>query len=64
MTEAELEAAAARVGLALTPGQLPGVSAFFAAARDMAAVLDAVPLDDGLLDLAPVFRLPDPDPAP
>jgi Protein of unknown function (DUF4089) len=62
MTEAELEAAAARVGLVLTPGQLPGVMSFYAAARDMADLLDAVPLDDGLLDLAPVFRLPDPAP--
>ena len=40
------DAVAALVGLTLTPGQRPGVVRFLAIARDMAAVVEAVPLDE------------------
>ncbi len=60
--DADLDALAAQVGLTLTPGQRPGVARFLGIAREMAAVVAAVPLDETLLDLAPVYRLPDPEP--
>jgi hypothetical protein len=39
----------------------PGVARFLALAAEMAAVLEAVPLDEAELELAPVFRLPEPE---
>ena len=39
----------------------PGVARFLELAAEMAAVLEAVDLDDSELALAPVFRLPDPE---
>ena len=44
-TEAYVDAAAAALGLNLRPDHRPGVLRFFALAAEMAAVVDAVPLD-------------------
>ena len=57
----DIDAAAALVGLRLTPDQRPGVLRFLALAQAMAATLDAVPLHEDALDLAPAYRLPEPD---
>ncbi len=61
MTEPDLDGLAALVGLTLSPGQRPGVERFFAIAQAMAARLEAVQLEEDLLDLAPVYRLPEPE---
>ena len=44
-TEAYVDAAAAALDLNLRPDHRPGVLRFFALAAEMAAVVDAVPLD-------------------
>jgi len=44
-TEAYVDAAAAALDLPLRPDHRPGVLRFFALAADMAAVVDAVPLE-------------------
>lgn len=44
-TETYVDAAAAVLGLNLRPDHRPGVLRFFALAAEMAAVIDAVPLD-------------------
>ena len=44
-TEAYVDAAAAVLGLPLDPGHRPGVLRFFALAAEMAALVEAVPLD-------------------
>lgn len=55
-----IDAASVLVGLTLTDDWRPGVHRFLTAAAEMAAVLDAVPLDDAELAMAPVYRLPEP----
>lgn len=44
-TEAYVDAGAAALGLNLRPDHRPGVLRFFALAVEMAAVVDAVPLE-------------------
>jgi Protein of unknown function (DUF4089) len=56
---AYVDAVAAMIGLPIAEAHRPGVERFLAIAAEMAAVLDRVPLDDGLLDLAPVYRPPE-----
>ena len=56
-TEALVLAMAETIGLEISPDALPGVVAFFQTARDHAALLERIELDDATLDLAPVFRL-------
>lgn len=53
-----IDAASVVVGLAITEAWRPGVRRFLGIAAEMAAVLEAVPLEDGELALAPVYRLP------
>jgi hypothetical protein len=57
--DAYLDAASAMVDLPIAEAHRPGTMRFLALAAEMAAVLDAVDLDDGELALAPVFLLPD-----
>jgi hypothetical protein len=57
--DAYIDAASAATGLAIAEAHRPGVARFLALAAEMAAVLEAVPLDDGELALAPVFAPPD-----
>lgn len=54
------EPAASAVGLTLVPAHMPGVVRFLAIAAEMAATVDAAPLDERALTPAPVFRLPGP----
>jgi len=56
--DAYIDAVAAEVGLEITEVQRPGVRQFLGIAADMAAVIQAVPLDDAELALAPVFCPP------
>lgn len=44
-TEAYVDAAAAALNLSLLPNHRPGVLHFFALAAEMAALIEAVPLD-------------------
>ncbi|NUB45756.1 DUF4089 domain-containing protein [Fertoebacter nigrum] len=60
--DAYMDAAAAVVGLTISAPQRDGVARFLGIAADMAAILDAFPLDDGVLAMAPVFRLPESPP--
>ena len=55
--EAHLDAAAGLVGLAIAEAWRPGVLRFLALAAEMAEAVEAVPLDEGELALAPVYRL-------
>jgi hypothetical protein len=59
---AHVAAAAKVVGLEIADDHLPGVESFVALAAGMAATLEAVPLDPDDDALAPVFRLPAPEP--
>lgn len=58
--DAQIDAASAMVGLPIAEAWRPGVRQFLTLARQMADVLEAVPLEDDDLALAPVFRLPRP----
>lgn len=58
--DAQIDAASALVHLTIAEACRPGVRQFLTLARQMAEVLDAVPLEDDDLALAPVFRLPRP----
>jgi hypothetical protein len=60
--EAQLDAMAAVLGLAVDPAHRSGVLRFLGLAAEMAAVLERVPLDPGTAPLAPVLRLPEPTP--
>jgi 1-carboxybiuret hydrolase subunit AtzG-like len=62
--DAYLDAASALLGLEIADAQRPGVARFLALAAEMAAVLEAVDLDDAALELAPVYLPPDPDLGP
>jgi hypothetical protein len=53
-----IDAASGMVGLTIPETWRPGVRRFLGIAAEMAAVLEAVPLQDGELALAPVYRLP------
>lgn len=53
----------AMVGLTIAEPHRPGVARFLSIAAQMAAVLEAVPLEDGELAMAPVYRLPGADAA-
>lgn len=53
--EALIDGVAALVGLTITPEQRPGVARFLALAADMAALVEAAPVDPDHLALAPVF---------
>ena len=59
--DAWIDAGSAAVGITVAEAWRPGVARFLALAAEMAAVVEAVPLDEAALDLAPVFRLPDPE---
>ena len=63
-TERYMDAAAGLIDLPLAPEWRPGVVRFLGLAAEMAAVLEAVPLDDAHLELASVFALPDLDEQP
>jgi hypothetical protein len=54
--QALIDAAAPALGLTITAAQRPGVVRFLEAARGMAAIVEAVPIPDGTLDLAPTWR--------
>ena len=60
--EAHIDAASALIGLEVPAEYRAGVAAFLGVAREMAETIAAVPLDDATLELAPVFRLPEPEP--
>jgi hypothetical protein len=57
--DAWIDAASATVGLPVADAYRPGVRRYLALAAEMAALTEAVALDDGELALAPVFRLPE-----
>ena len=56
--EATVDAMSGAVGLAIAEAHRPGVVRFLGLAAEMAAVVDAAPLDERELAPAPVFRLP------
>lgn len=58
---AHVAAAAEVVGLRIAPGHAPGVARFMALAAEMAAVVEAAPLNPDDEPTA-AFRLPDPEP--
>jgi hypothetical protein len=60
--DAYIDAASALLDLEIADTWRPGVTRFLGLAAGMAALLDTVALDDGALDLAPVYRPPDPEP--
>lgn len=51
-----LEAMAPALGLAISEAQKPVVLQFLAIAHGMARIVDAAPLADDTLELAPTFR--------
>jgi hypothetical protein len=57
---AYIDAASAVVGVGIDPAWRPGVARFLALAAEMAAVLEAVELDDAELAPAPVYLPPEP----
>lgn len=57
--DAQMEAMAELLGLPLEDCDRAAVAAYLTGAARMAARLDAVPLDDAELALAPTFRLPE-----
>jgi hypothetical protein len=62
--DAYIEGASALIGLPVAEAHRPGVARFLALAAEMAAVLEAVPLEEDELAPAPVFTLPEPGRAP
>jgi hypothetical protein len=56
--DAYIDAASAMLDLDIAEAHRPGVRRFLALAADMAALVDAVPLDDGDLALAPTYLPP------
>ena len=62
--DAYIDAASAMLDLEIAEAHRPGVRRFMALAAEMATALDAVPLDEDELALAPVYLPPaseDPD---
>ncbi|MEI5667543.1 DUF4089 domain-containing protein [Bosea sp. CCNWLW174] len=53
---AHLDAMATSLGLAITAAQRPGVIRFLATAEAMARIVQAAPVGEDTLELAPVFR--------
>ncbi|MBX3536648.1 MAG: DUF4089 domain-containing protein [Chelatococcus sp.] len=53
---AHLDAIAPALGLTITAEQRPGVIRFLATAEAMARIVQAVPVGEDTLELAPVFR--------
>ncbi|WP_186417199.1 DUF4089 domain-containing protein [Bosea sp. CS1GBMeth4] len=53
---AHLDAMAPALGLAITAEQREGVIRFLAAAEAMAKIVQAAPIAEDVLELAPVFR--------
>ncbi len=49
------------LGLSVEPQYVPAIVQFLHLAAEMADTLDGAHLDPGDAELAPVFRLPDPD---
>ena len=60
--DAYIDAASALLDLEIADAWRPGVTRFLGLAAGMAALLDTVALDDGALDLAPVYLPPDLEP--
>ena len=58
-TDAYIDATAGLLGLTIEPEWKPGVAKFLGLAAELAATLEAVPLDDGELVLAPVYTPPE-----
>ncbi len=58
--DAYMDAASALLELEIADAWRPGVARFLTLAGGMAALLETVELDDGALDLAPVFLPPEP----
>jgi hypothetical protein len=56
---AYIDAASAAVGVGIDAAWRPGVARFLALAAEMAAILEAVELDDAELAPAPVFLPPE-----
>ena len=56
-----IDAASALLDLRIADAWRPGISRYLGLAAGMAALLEAVDLDDGALDLAPVYLPPDLD---
>ncbi len=57
---AYLDAASAAADLPVAEDHRPGALRFLALAAEMAAIVQAVELDEAEFALAPVYRLPDP----
>jgi hypothetical protein len=57
--DAYIDAASALLDLEIAGAWRPGVARFLGLAAGMAAILESVELDDGALDLAPVYLPPD-----
>jgi hypothetical protein len=58
--DAWIDATAPALGLAIDDAWRPGVVRFLGIAAEMAAILNAVELDDGEFALAPVYLPPEP----
>jgi hypothetical protein len=54
-----IDASAALIDLEIAQSYRPGVRSFLSLAQDMAALVDAVPLNEDELALAPVFLPPE-----
>jgi hypothetical protein len=54
-----IDAAAALIDLEIAQSYRPGVRSFLGLARDIAALLEAVPLNEDELALAPVYLPPE-----
>lgn len=59
--ERYVDAAAELLDLPIEAEWRPGVARFLGLAAEMAAILDAVALDEDEIAPAPVFRLPEPE---
>lgn len=59
---AHLDAMAPALGLCITPEQRQGVIRFLSVAQAMAEIVQAAPIADDALELAPVFRPGRPEP--
>ena len=57
--DAWIDTASAAMDLPVAGAHRQGVVRFLELAAEMAAILEAVPLDEAELALAPVFRLPE-----
>ncbi|MFT6773314.1 MAG: hypothetical protein ACJA1L_001024 [Paracoccaceae bacterium] len=57
--DAYIDAASALVGLPIAPAHRPGVATFLAIAADMAALVNAAPLDEAEQQHAPTYLPPE-----